>query len=179
MDDLSRLKLFICACKFKMLTVQHVHLALCYWTWFMAVDLERAYWHVPIHPQFRRFLAVQVGGIYQTTVGVMVEGVSRFPSSTSFHYCLHGFCDAVFAVSLLSTSESCGLYSYGLDITYEPFAGCYWGVLVGSNVDLLCRSFFFCNVFLLGANVHLGLAKFWTWCFPMSLVPGLPQMTLC
>lgn len=29
--------------------------------WLTSLDLKNAYWHVPIHPRFRRFLAFQVG----------------------------------------------------------------------------------------------------------------------
>ena len=44
-----------------MLSVSQVRLALRPGDWLVSLDLESAYWHVPVHPRFGRFLAVQVG----------------------------------------------------------------------------------------------------------------------
>lgn len=44
-----------------MLTLSHVHLGLRQGDWMAFLDLKDAYWHVPIHPRFRRFLAFQAG----------------------------------------------------------------------------------------------------------------------
>lgn len=52
---------FVLTQRFRMLTVSLVQLALRRVSWFTAVDLESAYWQIPIHPRFCMFLAVQVG----------------------------------------------------------------------------------------------------------------------
>ncbi|XP_045106652.1 uncharacterized protein LOC123501712 [Portunus trituberculatus] len=59
--DLSSLNKFLKPLCFKMLTVAQVHSVLREGDWLASLDLKDAYWHVPIHPRFRRFLAFQVG----------------------------------------------------------------------------------------------------------------------
>lgn len=44
-----------------MLTFSHVRLRLRQGDWMASLDLKDTYWHVPIHPRFRRFLIFQVG----------------------------------------------------------------------------------------------------------------------
>ena len=44
-----------------MLTLGQVRDALRPHAWFTSLDLKNAYWHVPVHPRFRSFLAVQDG----------------------------------------------------------------------------------------------------------------------
>ena len=59
--DLSRLNKFIKAHSFRMLTVRQVRLALKLGWWIASIDLQDAYWHVPIALRYRKFLAVQLG----------------------------------------------------------------------------------------------------------------------
>ena len=67
--DLSRLNRFIMCCHFRMLSVAQVRLALRPGAWMVSLDLESAYWHVPVHPRFRRYLAVRVDDlVLQSTV---------------------------------------------------------------------------------------------------------------
>ena len=67
--DVSRLNKFIPAHKFRMTTVDMVRQTLRP-GWFMAsVDLKDAYWHIPIHPRFRPYLAFSAGqNFYQFRV---------------------------------------------------------------------------------------------------------------
>ncbi|XP_076030869.1 uncharacterized protein LOC143019053 [Oratosquilla oratoria] len=44
-----------------MVSVAQVRSVLREGDWLASLDLQDAYWHVPIHPRFRRFLAFQVG----------------------------------------------------------------------------------------------------------------------
>ncbi|KAK3893348.1 hypothetical protein Pcinc_002783 [Petrolisthes cinctipes] len=44
-----------------MVSVAQVRTVLRKGDWLASLDLKDAYWHVPIHPRFRRFLAFQVG----------------------------------------------------------------------------------------------------------------------
>ncbi len=43
-----------------MLLLQQVWLVLSPDAWMVSLDLESVYWHMPIHPWFHKFLAVQV-----------------------------------------------------------------------------------------------------------------------
>ena len=61
MIDLSALNRFITCHRFKMVTLAQVREALVPGAWFTSLDLANAYWHVPVHPRFRAFLAVQDG----------------------------------------------------------------------------------------------------------------------
>ena len=61
--DLSHLNKFISCHRFRMLTLAQVRDALVPGAWFTSLDLANAYWHVPIHPRFRSFLAVQDGAM--------------------------------------------------------------------------------------------------------------------
>ncbi|XP_076052207.1 uncharacterized protein LOC143031779 [Oratosquilla oratoria] len=59
--DLSALNKFLKPQHFKMVTVAQVRATLSKEDWLASLDLQDAYWHVPIHTRFRRFLAFQVG----------------------------------------------------------------------------------------------------------------------
>ena len=59
--DLSRLNKTILCPRFRMLTIMQVRHSLHPGAWFTALDLANAYWHVPVHPRFRPYLAMQVG----------------------------------------------------------------------------------------------------------------------
>ena len=66
--DLSALNKFLKPLHFKMVTVAQVRSALRKGDWLASLDLQDAYWHVPINRRFRRFLAFQVGAeTYQFT----------------------------------------------------------------------------------------------------------------
>ena len=54
--DLRRLNAFIKRLPFKMLTSAEVLQSVSAGEWFTLIDLEDAYFHVPIHPDHRRFL---------------------------------------------------------------------------------------------------------------------------
>ena len=55
--DLSRLNLSIPCPTFKMTSIKEVRDAMPANAWLTSIDLKDAYWHVPIAPQFRKFLA--------------------------------------------------------------------------------------------------------------------------
>ncbi|KAK3893097.1 hypothetical protein Pcinc_003090 [Petrolisthes cinctipes] len=59
--DLSKLNKFVKTLHFRMVSVAQVRTVLRKGDWLASLDLKDAYWHVPIHPRFRRFLAFQVG----------------------------------------------------------------------------------------------------------------------
>ena len=59
--DVSRLNVHITPFKFKMTTVASVRLALRSGCFMASLDLKDAYWHVPIHRDFRPFLAFSAG----------------------------------------------------------------------------------------------------------------------
>lgn len=59
--DLSSLNKFIPHFHFRMLTIAQVRLHLKRGDWLASLDLKDAYWHVPIHPRFRKFLAFRIG----------------------------------------------------------------------------------------------------------------------
>ena len=61
--DLSSLNKYIEHVPFKMVTVAQVRTTLCRGDWLASIDLKDAYWHIPIHPRFRKFLAFQVGEV--------------------------------------------------------------------------------------------------------------------
>ena len=61
--DLSSLNKYIKHVPFKMVTVAQVRTTLCRGDWLASIDLKDAYWHIPIHPRFRKFLAFQVGEV--------------------------------------------------------------------------------------------------------------------
>ncbi len=58
--SLSRLNQSIQTLHFWMLSLQQVWLTLSPDTWMVSLNLESVYWYMPIHPQFRKFLVVQV-----------------------------------------------------------------------------------------------------------------------
>ena len=59
--DLSRLNRFIPCRRFRMLSLGQVRSVLSPGAWLTSLDLASAYWHVPVAPRFRSFLAVQDG----------------------------------------------------------------------------------------------------------------------
>ena len=59
--DLSILNKYIACHRFRMVTLALVRGSLIPGAWFTSLDLANAYWHVPVHPRFRSFLAVQDG----------------------------------------------------------------------------------------------------------------------
>ena len=59
--DLSLLNRSIQCHRFQMLTLAQVRGSLVPGAWFTSLDLANAYWHIPVHPRFRSFLAVQDG----------------------------------------------------------------------------------------------------------------------
>ncbi|KAK3893387.1 hypothetical protein Pcinc_002819 [Petrolisthes cinctipes] len=59
--DLSKLNKFVKPLRFRMVSVAQVRTVLRKGDWLASLDLKDAYWHVPIHPRFCRFLAFQVG----------------------------------------------------------------------------------------------------------------------
>ncbi|KAK3895260.1 hypothetical protein Pcinc_001010 [Petrolisthes cinctipes] len=59
--DLSKLNKFVKTLHFRMVSVAQVRTVLRKGDWLASLDLKDAYWHVLIHPRFRRFLAFQVG----------------------------------------------------------------------------------------------------------------------
>ena len=59
--DLHLLNSYILHHKFRMLTMAQIKLSLQPQDWFASLDLSDAFWHVPIHPRFRKFLAFQIG----------------------------------------------------------------------------------------------------------------------
>lgn len=66
--DLSALNKFLKPLRFKMVSVAQVRSVLREGVWLASLDLQDAYWHVPIHPRYRRYLAFQVGrDTYQFT----------------------------------------------------------------------------------------------------------------
>ena len=58
--DLSILNKFIVRPSFKMTTVNQVRQVVPDWSWMATIDLKDAYWHIPIHSRFRKYLAFQV-----------------------------------------------------------------------------------------------------------------------
>lgn len=76
--NFSRLNQLISPYRFWMLIVTQVHLALSPGVWLTTLDLENAYWHIPIAKRFRKFLAVQV--LYQTLqFTVLLFGLNLAP----------------------------------------------------------------------------------------------------
>ena len=59
--DLSVLNRYITCHRFRMVTLAQVRETLLPGAWFTSLDLANAYWHVPVHPRFRSFMAVQDG----------------------------------------------------------------------------------------------------------------------
>ena len=67
--DVSRLNDFIVPLRFRMTSVAQVRLTLRPGCWLASLDLRDAYWHVPIHPRYRPFLAfVARGQVFQFRV---------------------------------------------------------------------------------------------------------------
>ena len=60
--DLSTLNRYIVCPRFKMTTVEQVRQILPVGAWTISLDLKEAYYHVPIHPNFRKFLGFCIGG---------------------------------------------------------------------------------------------------------------------
>ena len=58
--DLSILNKFIVRPSFKMTTVSQVRESISLGSWMATIDLKDAYWHVPIAPRFRKYLAFTV-----------------------------------------------------------------------------------------------------------------------
>jgi hypothetical protein len=64
--DLSCLNQFVACPTFKMDTPEMVRAALQTGMWAMSIDLKDAYFHIPIHPAYRKYLPFQVlGQVYQ------------------------------------------------------------------------------------------------------------------
>ena len=59
--DLSTLNRYISRPRFKMTTVEQVRQVLPAGAWTISLDLSEAYYHVPIHPDFRKFLGFRLG----------------------------------------------------------------------------------------------------------------------
>ena len=59
--DLSTLNRFIMCPSFKMTTVKDVRNVLPEGAYASSIDLKDAYWHIPIHPHFRRYLGFRLG----------------------------------------------------------------------------------------------------------------------
>lgn len=59
--DLKRLNVFIRKEHFKMESLQSILLAIRLLDWMITVDLRDAYFHVPVHPEFQRFLRFTLG----------------------------------------------------------------------------------------------------------------------
>ena len=59
--DLSTLNKFITCPRFKMTTINDVRRLLPKGAFTTSIDLQDAYWHVPVHPHFRRFLGFRLG----------------------------------------------------------------------------------------------------------------------
>ena len=59
--DLSRLNQFIQPKKFKMVSVAQARELISPNSWLTSIYLTDAYWHVPIHRRYRKFLAIQQG----------------------------------------------------------------------------------------------------------------------
>lgn len=57
----SHLNHFTVTFRFQILTTVQVHLALCLGPWFIALNLEYAYYHIPIILKYWHFLTMQVG----------------------------------------------------------------------------------------------------------------------
>ena len=55
--DASHLNEYVQPYKFRMVSIKQVRLALKKSAYLAAIDLKDAYWHIPIHPRYRRFLA--------------------------------------------------------------------------------------------------------------------------
>ena len=68
--DLSALNRCILNPKFKMLTVHHIRQTMLPLAWMVSLNLSDAYWHVPVHRRFQRFLAIPFVGhpyVFQCT----------------------------------------------------------------------------------------------------------------
>ena len=59
--DLSTLNKHVLCASFKMTTVERVRLILPQGVWTVSLDLKEAYYHVPIHPNYRKFLGFRIG----------------------------------------------------------------------------------------------------------------------
>ena len=77
--DLSRMNLYVRCYPFKMLTVPHVRLSLRPRCWLASLDLKYAFWHVPIHPRYRPFLAFPAGNGQAYQFKVMPLGLIIAP----------------------------------------------------------------------------------------------------
>ena len=60
--NLKPLNLFIKKEKFKMETTRSIRKALSLGDWATSIDLKDAYFHIPVHPNFRKYLRIVVGG---------------------------------------------------------------------------------------------------------------------
>ena len=61
--DLSRLNTFLHVEKFKMETPESIRTSLVPGEWVSSIDLSDAYLHIPIHPNSRKYLLLQVTGV--------------------------------------------------------------------------------------------------------------------
>ena len=60
--DLSALNKSILCPSFKMTTLQEVRRVLPLGAFSTSIDLKDAYWHIPVHPYYRKFLGFSIGG---------------------------------------------------------------------------------------------------------------------
>ena len=60
--DLSTLNQSILCPSFRMTTIQEVRRVLPQGVFATSIDLKDAYWHIPIHPYYRKFLGFAIGG---------------------------------------------------------------------------------------------------------------------
>lgn len=47
--------------QFQIVIITQVHLPVRLGAWFFTLELENAYWHIPINQRYRHFLVVEVG----------------------------------------------------------------------------------------------------------------------
>ena len=59
--DLSTLNTSIRCPTFRMTTIRDVRRLLPHGAWLSSIDLKDAYWHVPIHQSFRKYLGFRIG----------------------------------------------------------------------------------------------------------------------
>ncbi len=77
--NLSKINLFIVCPHFKMETARSIQEALLPGEYVISIDLKDAYFHIPIHPKFRRYLRFYFQGVvYQFRV--LPFGINIAPS---------------------------------------------------------------------------------------------------
>ena len=60
--DLSALNHYILCPTFKMTTVRDVKSLIPQHAFATSIDLKDAYWHIPVHPHYRKYLGFSLGG---------------------------------------------------------------------------------------------------------------------